>query len=82
MIRLEDLFDLEGITMHSLTPKQNQTNEPIRKAKRIAGITNWQIADLLGVSESTFTNRMRHELPEAEQNRIISLIKTWAAENR
>lgn len=59
----------------------SKANPKIRKAKQIAGITNWQIAALLGVSTNTFQNWMQREMPEEKQNRIIALIQNWEAQH-
>ena len=49
-------------------------NERIRKILAIEGMRQWQLAKLLGVSEFTLIRRLRDELPEIEQSRIIGLI--------
>ena len=38
-------------------------------------ITQYGLSKLLGVSEMTVYRRLRDELPEDEQNRIIALIE-------
>ena len=40
----------------------------------------WWLAQILGTSESTITRRLRNELPEEEQLRIIQLIDEKAGE--
>ena len=35
----------------------------------------WQLADLLGIHVNTLYIKLRHELPEAEQARMIELIR-------
>jgi hypothetical protein len=40
----------------------------------------WWLAKILETSESTITRRLRNELPEEEQNRIIKLIEEKAGE--
>ena len=39
-------------------------------------VTQYGLSKLLGVSEMTVYRRLREELPEDEQNRIIALIET------
>lgn len=51
-------------------------NEELKRDLRKAGITLWQVADMLEVSESTMTRKMRHELPKEEYEKIIAMIKT------
>ena len=50
--------------------------EELKRDLRKAGITLWQVADMLEVSESTMTRKMRHELSEEEYKKIIAMIKT------
>lgn len=50
------------------------TNNIIREAKNKKRMFNYEIANLLNVSESTFGRMMRNELPEDEQQRIADLI--------
>lgn len=46
----------------------------LEKNKRL-----WWLAQLLGTSEATLSRRLRNELPQAEQNRICSLIDEHTA---
>ena len=57
-----------------------QTNIFIRNAAHEAGVHHWQIAEALGISEGSFCRRMRHELPEAEQARILEIINDISAQ--
>ena len=50
-------------------------NQEIRLAARGAGIPLWQLAEAIGVSEPTMTRKLRHELPEDEKQRILSIIR-------
>lgn len=54
-----------------------KTNNDIRAALFEARMTQGDLADLLGVSESTLYRMFRKELPEKEQKRIV-----WIIENR
>lgn len=49
-------------------------NLKIRNALKKAGIKQWELADLLGCAESTLCIKLRRELPDEEQQRIISII--------
>ena len=40
----------------------------------------WWLAQIMGTSEATMSRRLRTELPEDEQNRIIKLIDEKAGE--
>ena len=57
------------------TAKREQTNMPIRRALAETGLYRWQLADLLGCSVETVQRMLRHELTEAESQRIVNLIK-------
>ena len=52
-----------------------KANIRIRTALEETRMRHWELADLLGISENTLTRRLRKELPEEEQKRIISIIK-------
>ena len=51
------------------------TNERIRKVMKDKNLKQWQVAEIIGVSETTMVRKMRAELSKAEQDRIIKLIK-------
>lgn len=38
-------------------------------------LTQYDLSKLMGISETTLYRRLRDELPEEEQNRIINLIE-------
>lgn len=38
-------------------------------------VKQWEVAELLKVSEPSLSRMLRHELPEEEQDRIINLIE-------
>lgn len=52
-----------------------QKNIKIRKALKEHDIPQWMLAEHLGVSEFTLIRKMRHELPENEQQKMISIIE-------
>lgn len=54
-------------------------NEEIRKAAKKNGVKLWEIAEKLGVNDSNFSRKLRRELPEADQERVISIINAIAA---
>lgn len=53
-----------------------RTNEKIKKALEDKRLCQWELADMLGVSESTVTRLLRHELPEEKKKEILDLIKS------
>lgn len=50
-------------------------NLKIRKALIEAGLKNYQLAHLMGISEFTLSRKLRTELPEVEQKKIIAIIE-------
>lgn len=45
------------------------------KTEAIAkGVRAWQIADALGVSESTYMRHLRHEFPVEKKKKIMQII--------
>lgn len=57
-----------------------RTNISIRNAAHEAGVHHWEVAEALGISEGSFCRRMRHELPESEQARILNIINDISAQ--
>ena len=54
------------------------TNARVRETLKQHKMYQWQLADLMGISEPSFTRLMRHELSEEKQKEMISLIETEA----
>ena len=50
-------------------------NTKIRIKMIETGMKQWEVARLLGMSESVLSRRLRDELPEDEQDRIVALIE-------
>ncbi len=50
-------------------------NEIIRTTAKQAGIKLWVIAEACGMTDSNFSRKLRHELPEEKQAEILSIIK-------
>lgn len=55
-------------------------NADIRAKAKCAGVRMWELADHLNISEPTVTRKLRHELPQAEKDRIFSIIEEIAKE--
>ncbi len=51
-------------------------NKLIKDALFKANMKQWQLAELMGISEGHLSRKLRHELPKEEQKQIISLIKS------
>lgn len=54
-------------------------NLDIRNEIKAAGLFFWQIADGLHTTDSGFSRKLRHELPEAEKARIRQIIAELTA---
>ena len=50
-------------------------NMKIREALKNANMKYWELADLIGIAPCTLSVRLRKELPDMEQKKIISLIE-------
>lgn len=53
-------------------------NVEIREAAKRSGVKLWQIAENIGLSDATFSRKLRRELPEDERDRVLSVIKQLA----
>lgn len=51
-----------------------KANIKIREKARSNGVRLWQIADALGIQESAFSKKLRKELSEEDQEKIMSII--------
>lgn len=50
-------------------------NEKIRNALKENGLKQWELADLLGMPETSLCKKMRKELPEDLQADMLKLIE-------
>ena len=50
------------------------TNVEIRVEMTKKGLKQWELAQLLGISESTFCRKLRKEIPEDEKQKILKII--------
>lgn len=55
-----------------------KANMKIREKARNSGVRLWQIADALGMQESLFSKKLRKELTEEEQEKILNIIDDLA----
>lgn len=56
-------------------------NKEIREAAKCAGVRLWQVADIIGISDSHFSRKLRHELPDEDREKIMDIIAQLDAEN-
>ncbi len=57
-----------------------RANLDIREAAQNNAVMLWEIADKLGITDSHFSRKLCHELPQAEKDRIFSIIEEIAKE--
>ncbi len=55
-------------------------NIKIRRTAAANGVRLWQIAERLGISDANFSRKLRRELPEEEQQKILAVINAIAKE--
>lgn len=53
-------------------------NVEIRNYAKKNDVKLWEIADVYGVSDITFSKKLRYELPEKEKENIIQIIDDLA----
>ena len=56
-------------------------NNIIKKTAAAKHVRLWKIADRLQMTDGMFSRRLRHELPEKDQELILSIIDDLAKEN-
>ena len=56
-------------------------NNDIKSQAKISGVCLWQVAQKLGITDSTFSRKLRRELPEKEKERIFVIIEELRSEN-
>lgn len=59
-----------------------RANEDIRTQAKSKGVKHWEIADKLGLIDSNFSRRLRHELPQEEKVRIFAIIDELAQQKK
>lgn len=60
-----------------------EINQKVRTALRMNRIPVWMLADRLQCHENTLLRRLRHELPEDEQEKMVAIVEQIARkENR
>ena len=51
------------------------TNEDIKRAAAAAGVKLWQIADAFGVTDATFSRKLRKEFSQEDKKRAFDAIE-------
>lgn len=55
-------------------------NQDIKIRASEANVKLWKIAEALGIADTTFSKRLRKDLPQEEKERIFSIIKELSQE--
>lgn len=55
-------------------------NEKIRKYAQKKKVKLWQVAEKMEIHDSMLSKKLRHELPEKETDRIMTIINDLANE--
>lgn len=55
-------------------------NQDVREAAKAAGVKLWQIAESLGMADSAFSRKLRHELPEETRRQALAVIAQLSKE--
>lgn len=51
-------------------------NIEIREKAKAAGVQLWKLAELLGITDSHFSRRLRHELKPEEKKKCLDFIES------
>ena len=57
-------------------------NTEIREAAKRNGVRLWQVAEVIGIADATFSRKLRRELPASERERVMTVIEKLAGEGR
>ncbi len=57
-------------------------NAEIRERTKSAGRNLWEVAERLGMSDSSFSRKLRRELPPEEKERILTIIDRMVMEKK
>lgn len=57
-------------------------NKDIKVKARKSGVLIWEIADRLGIADTTMSRKLRKELPDSEKQEIFKIINELAAEKQ
>lgn len=55
-----------------------QANLEIRSSAKKVGVKLWEVAEAIGISDGMLSRKLRRELPEAEQRKILCIVEMIA----
>ena len=53
-------------------------NSRVRVAAMETGVKLWQVAERLGINDGNLSRKLRRELPEEEQEKLLEIIRELA----
>lgn len=56
------------------------SNEVVRRFAAGNGVKLWQVAEVLGIADTSLSRKMRRELPQDEKMKIMKIIQNLAQE--
>ncbi|MDD5795845.1 MAG: hypothetical protein PUD24_02765 [Oscillospiraceae bacterium] len=57
-------------------------NREIKVTAKKKGVFLWEVADKIGIVDSSFSRKLRKELPDSEKQEIFKIIDELAAEKQ
>lgn len=57
-----------------------RANKEIKTRAKEKGVFLWEVADKIGIIDTSFSRKLRHELPDSEKQEIFKIIDEIAAE--
>ncbi len=59
-----------------------RANKEIKTRAKEKGVFLWEVADKIGIIDTSFSRKLRHELPDREKQEIFKIIDELAAEKQ
>ena len=59
-----------------------RANKEIKTRAKEKGVFLWEVADKIGIIDTSFSRKLRHELPDSEKQEIYKIIDELAAEKQ
>ena len=59
-----------------------RANKEIKTRAKEKGVFLWEVADKIGIIDTSFSRKLRHELPDNEKQEIFKIIDELAAEKQ
>lgn len=57
-------------------------NAEVKAKAKKSGVLIWEIADKLGIADTTMSRKLRKELPDSEKQEIFKIIDELSAEKQ